>query len=291
MTRLVIVGAGYTGKYLARQAIEKGWEVIGTTRSAETAAELQDMGATPLMLDASEDGIEGLDATLISGAKVVYSVPTLFRSVPPGDAHLDYPRLVLEACENAGAAQFIYLSSTSVYGDHGGSEVDEDSERRPDTPFGIMRRDIEDLTMEWDGDVETQVVRIAGIYGPGRALPDYVASGRYTLVNPDKETNRIHQKDLVAIIMAVLEQEPASGGAYVAADGNPVRVGDLIDYLVERGMEKPRETTLQAYEEKRGPNAAARWLTKTRCNSARTRQELGIEFEYPDVFAFYRDFY
>lgn len=289
MTQLVIVGAGYTGMRLAERAVARGWNVVGTTRSAERAARLEELGADALMLDASEDGADALREVVGPSTNIVYSVPTLFRSVPAGDAHLDFPRSVLEVCEEATAARFIYLSSTSVYGDHDGAKVDEKSERRPNSPFGIMRRDIEDLVLGWSGDLKTNVVRIAGIYGPGRTLVKYVESGRYKVVNRDKITNRIHVDDLVSIVMAVIEKKPPGGRAFLACDGDPVPVGDLVDFLVERGMSEPEETTLDAYREEKGENAAARWRTTTRCTNSRVRDELGVEFEYPDVFTFYRE--
>lgn len=288
MTHLLIIGAGYTGLKLARRALDKGWDVAGTTRSAETASELEEMGAEAILFDAAEDGASALAHEIRPGTKIVYSVPTMFRSVPANEAHLDFPHGVLEIAEEARASQLVYLSSTSVYGDHGGDEVDEESERKPDSPFGVMRRDIEDLVQGWDGELRGNVVRIAGIYGPGRTLVDHVERGRYQVVNRDKVTNRIHIDDLVSVILAVLEAAPESGRAFVAADGNPVRVGDLVDFLVDRGMQEPRETTLEAYREERGPNAAARWRTTTRCKNDRARDELGVEFQHPDVFSYYR---
>lgn len=285
MAHLLIIGAGYTGIRLAERALEANYRVTGTTRSPEKARELQALGAAALILDTEEDGLSALESSIDSSTHVVYSLPTLRKEVD-SDAHLDVPRAALALCTRNNARQFVYLSSTSVYGDHRGARVDEDSARNPESPYGVMRRDIEDAVLGADA-LNTAVVRIAGIYGPGRTLIDYVKKGRYKVVNPDKVTNRIHVDDLVSIILGVLSSQPASS-VFLASDGNPARVGDLVDFLVERGMPEPETTTLEAYARERGPNAAARWKTTTRCDPSRTLEELDVELSYPDVFAFYR---
>jgi nucleoside-diphosphate-sugar epimerase len=219
----------------------------------------------------------------------VYSIPTLFDGWEPaqGDGlprHVQPVARVATTAKSEGCDRFIYLSSTSVYGDHDGEWVDEDSERRPTSPVGKMRRDIEDYVLGLD-DWNANVVRIVGIYGPGRTLDRYVAGGRYKLVDGGhKLSNRIHVDDLAGIVLAVAGRAPTGARAYLAADGHPVRVVDLVDWMVEHlGIERPAEVTLDEYRAERGENAAARWQNTYRARNERVTRELSYALRYPTV--------
>lgn len=297
--RLVIVGAGYTGLRLAERAIDEGMEVVGTTRSDETEAALESLGATVRRWDA-EDGVAALEASVASGSAVVYSVPTLFSDYEgPGEGagegngearHVTPVTDVLALAEGAGAERFIYLSSTSVYGDHEGAWVDEEDACEPTAPIGKMRRDIERAVLGHDGGVTTNVARLVGIYGPGRTLARYIESGRYQIVDRDKPTNRIHVDDIVTSVMAMIERGGEQNRLFNVSDGNPKKVGEVVDWLVrEYGLEAPGETSLEAYAEKRSENAVARWANTYRVDNSRLLEELDVELAYPTVFDGYRE--
>lgn len=286
-SHLSIIGAGYTGLRLAALAVGLGYEVLGTTRSESSRIPLKTVGATALRWDIVED--EGTPPAGLFGpdTAVVYSVPTLFDD-PAEQRHVAPVARALEAARDAGCDRFVYLSSTSVYGDHQGEWIDEESERRPTSPVGIMRRDIEDCVLGFEG-LPTDVVRIVGIYGPGRTLDRYIARGRYKLVGGgEKLTNRIHVDDLTRIILAVIEKGPVEPRAYIAADGNPRRVVELVDWMVENlGIERPDEVSLAEYRSQRGENAAARWENTYLARNTRVIEELSVHLHYPDVICGY----
>ena len=290
--KLLIIGAGYTGIRLAARGMAEGHEVVGTTRSSETLIELDEMGGTGVRFDVlADDPSDVLAEHLGPDTSIVYSVPTLFDD-PQEGRHTEPVEAVLQAAREAGCRRFVYLSSTSVYGDHDGEPVTEDSARRPSSPVGKMRRDIEDVVLGF-GDIDTKVIRIVGIYGPGRTLDRYVSRGRYKLVDGgQKLTNRIHVDDLGRLILAVVTRAPGGARAYVATDGNPVRVVDLVDWMVEHlGIERPEEVSLEAYRRERGENAAARWRNTYLARNDRVVEELGFEFEFPTVIDGYRDIF
>lgn len=293
MRRLMIIGAGYTGLRIARLASESGLEVIATTRSRKQAEALRQVGARILNWDVLEDDPGELADWMGRGTVVVYSIPTLFDGWESAEEgllrHVEPVARVLRKASAEGCDRFIYLSSTSVYGDHGGAWVDEDSDRRPTSPMGKMRRDIEDYVLGVD-DWNTNVVRIVGIYGPERTLDRYIAGGRYKLVDGgEKVSNRVHVEDLARIVLTVAEKAPDGHRAYIASDGHPTRVVDLVDWMVEHlGIERPEEVSLQEYAAQRGENAAARWQNTYRARNRRVVDELGYELRYPMVIDGYR---
>ncbi|MFB6262017.1 MAG: NAD-dependent epimerase/dehydratase family protein, partial [Bradymonadaceae bacterium] len=229
------------------------------------------------------------------GSAVVYSVPTLFREYdearePP--RHVAPVARALEAAADAGAERFVYLSSTSVYGDHDGAWVDEDVEPAPASPMGKMRRDIEEFVLERGPaqGVSANVARLVGIYGPGRTLVDYLRSGRYRLVDGGtKPTNRIHVDDIVRVLRAIVERGPEGARLYNVSDGSPKTAREVVDWAVEHlDVEPPEEISLEAYADQRGPNAVARWANTYRVDNTRMVEELGVAPEYADVFEGYR---
>lgn len=290
--RLAIVGCGYTGIRLAREGSERGWEVTGTTRNAERLDALESMGATGIEWEFGDE-LGPLGAALEAADDVVYSVPSLFGDHEPADEglarHVEPVAEVLERAA-AGGGRFIYLSSTSVYGDHDGGWVDEETATDPSSPNGKMRRDIEEYVLSQSGALDTNVARLVGIYGPGRTMLQYVASGRYKLVDGGtKPTNRIHVDDIVRSVVAMIERAPEGARLYNVSDGNPKSVAEVVDWLVEhQGIERPPEVSLETYREQRGENAAARWENTYRVANDRLVEELDVDLEYPDVFAGYR---
>jgi nucleoside-diphosphate-sugar epimerase len=291
--RILIVGAGYTGLRLAERAVSQGVEVVGTSRTDESLETIDGLGATGVRWEA-DAGADVLSDYMEPGVAVVYSVPTLFggyEAASEGEdaRHVQPVSNVLSAAERAGAGRFVYLSSTSVYGDHEGAWVDETDACRPTAPIGKMRRDIEEAVLEHDGETTTNVGRLVGIYGPGRTLARFIESGRYRVVNRDKPTNRVHVDDIVTAIMAMIGEGGDENRLYNVSDGSPQKVGDVVDWLVERyDLPEPPETTLEAYAEQRSEDAVARWANTYRVSNARLVDELGVELAYEDVYEGYR---
>jgi nucleoside-diphosphate-sugar epimerase len=286
---LAILGAGYTGLRLAEREVEAGTRVWGTTRTPERAERLEALGAEAIEWDLLEDGPGALAGRLDASTTVVYSIPTLRRQLDTGE-HIAPVEGLLEVMAERGIDAWIYLSSISVYGDQGGEWVDEQTPRAPNAPTGRMRRDLEELTESYAGAFPVSVARIAGIYGPGRTIVDYLESGRYRLVGGgEKITNRIHVEDLAATISALARHRHDEPYVVNVADGHPVRVRELVDEVCERlELERPPEESLESYAERRGPSAVARWTNSMRVRNRRMREELGVELRYPDVFSGYR---
>ena len=294
--KIVILGTGYTGKELTRLGRNSGYSIVGTTRSDDTARFLDSQGATAVDWSVDEP-LDDIANHLDPSTTVVYSIPTLFRDYQASDdagpaRHTQPVAEVLEVCRRRNIERFIYLSSTSVYGDHGGSWVDETSPREPTSPVGKMRSDIEDYLLDQSIDFPVNIARLVGIYGPGRTLVNYIQSGRYTLLSDAKQiSNRVHVHDIARAIIAIIERGSQQTRVFNVTDGRPQPTRDLVEFICNQaGIDLPPEETIDDYIERvDNPNAVARRQNTIRVLNDRLREELNFSLVYPDAFSGYED--
>ncbi|XAS68201.1 SDR family oxidoreductase [Micrococcaceae bacterium Sec5.7] len=195
---------------------------------------------------------------------------------------------VLDALERDGALsvrRVLFVSSTAVYGDAGGGWVDESTTAAPGGFSGRILREAEDLLFQRlrGTSVAPVVLRLGGIYGPGRTrLIDQVRGG--TAVIPDsvpdvpRYTNRIHRDDAAAAIVQLCTMAASPSPVYLGVDNDPAELGDVLRFLAsELGLEAPPSGVVPPA---RGGNK--------RCSNALLRGT-GFEFTYPGFREGYRE--
>ena len=219
--RAVILGLGFTGKAIARRLLADGWEVAGTGRSLPRVSGVRGL-------------VFGGEATW-ELRELVGACDLLVASVPPGadgsDPVLDAMPDIGELCGGVVA----YLSATSVYGDRGGDWVFEGEVPRPGTTRGRRRVEAE---LRWlETALPVHVLRLAGIYGPGRSPLGKVERA---VVKPGHVVNRIHVHDIAELVVRMAESpEP---GLYNAADGHPAPPDEVVRFAAELvGAPEPEE--------------------------------------------------
>lgn len=205
-TPLLLIGCGYTLRQLARRS--SGGALIASTRNAETAEELRRLGA-----DVVEDSVQL--ASRAAGAHVVVSLPP--------EAGLD--EAVAEALVENRPARLVYLSSTGVYGGARGA-VDEN------TPVDETHARVHaERLYQGAGAV---VLRIAGIYGPGRGLHERLRTGAFRMPGDGAgRSSRVHVEDLCAAIEVALRSAPP-GEVLNVADDDPAPLREVVAWLCER---------------------------------------------------------
>jgi nucleoside-diphosphate-sugar epimerase len=280
---ILIVGCGYTGLELAQRLTFKGIPVVGSTRSVERASVIRTRGAAVVMMDMSD---------LSPLKKVRGRLKAIVHMAPPikqeDGSYADHTKDLLEWAKNEQLERFIYVSSTSVYGSHGGAMVDEHSPCEPDSPRGAKRLEIEKQVLS--ADLPSLVVRPAGIYGAGRSMLHRLAAGRYRLVGGGHAfTNRIHVKDLAALLEAALVRGE-KGSVYLGCDEHPTTQKELVEALIEEfQIPHPPECTLEEAAIRMPIDVLKMVTGSKRLNSEWTRGSLNVRLRYPDFLSGCRD--
>lgn len=227
MPRVLIAGCGFLGLATARLFHSRGWEVIGLTHSAESAANLAGEPFTVLRADLTSP--DSLSALRLPPFDVVVHCASSGR----GGADR-YRAVYLEGARNLLAAfapaLLLFTSSTSVYAQNDRSEVTESSPAEPARETGRILRETEDLVLAAGGCV----ARLAGIYGPGRSvLLQRFFSGEAVIEGDGSRwVNQIHRDDAAAALIRLAEAR--ARGIYNVADDHPLTHREVYAWLAER---------------------------------------------------------
>lgn len=272
----LIVGCGYTGLRLARR-LQPRWLVSATARSDATAAALAAAGIGVVRGD--------LDATLSPGSlEGAADGAAIAYLAPPPDHGPDDPRLVrfLAALGRAQPSVLLYMSTTGVYGDTRGGTVTEDSPLLPSNDRSRRRVAAEAAAQDWSAGrgVRCVVLRVPGIYGPGRLPLDRLQRGEPALRPEDSGPgNRIHVDDLVTACVAALERPVR--GAFNVTDGNPATTTEFLQRTAAiAGLAPPPLVALADAPGRISAGMLAFLRESRRVDNRRMREELGVELQY-----------
>ena len=267
MSKLFLFGLGFCGRELAKRQRQLGWPVVGTVRPGH-----QQPGQLPFDRD------HPIPADALAG------VTHLVSSVPPdqqGDPVLDWVR------QNGPwpDLQWVgYLSTTGVYGDHGGQWVTEQSELK--TVAGRSFRRVK-AERDWlASGLPVHVFRLAGIYGPGRSALDNVRQGNaHRVIKPGQLFGRIHVED-VAEVLAASMARPNPGAIYNVNDDEPAAPWQVVEYACRLlGVPPPPEIPWEQASDHLSPMALSFYQDNKRVDNRRIKQELGVRLIYPNYRA------
>lgn len=242
--RLVVFGAGYVGGEVARQAVERGLRVTALTRNPAKAAALREAGVETIEADLAGDGWQ---ARIPAGADFVLNSVSSGGGGVAGYEHSYVGGMrAVAAWARAGAGgTLVYTSSTSVYPQDGGVEVDESAPTTPTSERSALLLEAERLagTTDGAGFRRAFVLRLAGIYGPGRHhILDQLRAGEALAGRGTHRLNLTHRDDICAAVWACFAA-PAevAGGIFNVADDQPATKAELAQWVAERlGLPAPR---------------------------------------------------
>ena len=127
-----------------------------------------------------------------------------------------------------------YLSSTSVYGDHKGEWVDENSKLIPNSSKGIIRLDVEKKWKALSKNYPVQIFRLAGIYSKGKNLITKIKKNNLKIIKKkNHKFSRIHLEDISGFLLSSLEKFK-SGEIYNIADDEPVSNDELLNKILNK---------------------------------------------------------
>lgn len=270
-------GLGYSAGLLARRLLAEGWRVAGTSRSEAHCAALRAEAIAAVPFERGRP----IDPGLLQG------VTHLLSSVPPdkdGDPVLDEPFATIAAC---GSLRWVgYLSTTGVYGDYGGTWVDETEPLRPSHDRAWRRVAAEQRWFDLKRlhGLPVHVFRLAGIYGPGRSILDDVRAGSVQrIVKPRQFFGRIHVEDVATVVRASMTRPQAGGAIYNVADDLPAPPQDVAAYACELlGVPPPPGIPFAEAVESMSPMQRTFWSDSKKIRNDKLKTELGVALKYPD---------
>src|SRR5437762_10069300 len=188
MPSVLIAGCGFVGSAAAKLFGEEHWEVIGWTRSEQSAERPGYITISLCAVDITD--LETVRRNSFAADVVVHCASSGADSY----SHVDWDGAAnLAAC--FPGARIIFTGSASVYPQYDGSFVTEESAAEPDSENAQMLGQAEKIVLANDGIV----LRVAGIYGPGRSfLLRSVMNG--TAVSSDRFVNQVHRDDVASTI-------------------------------------------------------------------------------------------
>lgn len=280
MTEIYIVGCGDIGQRVAAALwLKRSARVSALARGDERAAEYARAGIAVVRGDLDQPVTLSAPPT---GAVIYYFAP------PPTQGATD-PRiqnfLVAIDVKNL-PARIIYISTSGVYGDVRGAWVTEESPTHPTTDRSRRRLDAEQKLLSWAAThrVPVVILRVPGIYGPGRLPIDVVKSGRPILREAESMyTNRIHADDL-ADIAVVAGQADSPPGVYNVSDGQPGTMAQYFKAVADLiGVPRPPEVSLDEAQRILSAEMMSYLTESRRVDNSKLLRELKITLHYPNL--------
>ena len=281
MPTLFCFGLGYCAAHYVAEFGARFDRIAGTVRTREKAAAIA----------ASRFGGHAVEAFVFDGheaapeiAAALMDADAVLVSVPPhenGD-----PALTQCAEAIAGAPHLrsaVYLSTVGVYGDHGGSWVDETT---PPSPISDRSRARLEAEQAWAAlgqraGKAVAILRLAGIYGPGQNALTQVARGTARRIDrPGQVFNRIHVGDIAQAIDAAFARQAA--GIFNVTDDKPTPQGEPIAFAADLlGRVPPPEIPYTEAAKTMSPMARSFYGESKRVRNDKIKRELGVRLRYP----------
>jgi nucleoside-diphosphate-sugar epimerase len=271
MPPLACLGLGYCAAHYVATFGKRFDRVIGTTRRSREAPDRVELiafdGATAS--SALVARIEDSDALLISA--------------PPGEAGDPVLACLADPIARGRTRNIVYLSTIGVYGDSGGAWVDEETPPKAGAQRSRARLAAEDAwrRLGAENGKAVAILRLAGIYGPGRnALVTLAEGTARRIAKPGQVFNRIHVTDIARAIDACFAQ--GASGVFNLADDEPAPPQDVIAFAAElMGKPPPPEIPFDEARATMSAMAQSFYTQNRRVRNDKVKQTLGVRLAYP----------
>ncbi len=279
---VLIIGCGDIGTRVAAGCVARGDSVSALVRSAAPIPVLEAAGVVTVSGDLD-------DAPSLAGLPAQRALLYYFTPPPePGNTDPRMGRLLHAVTQSALPHKIVYISTSGVYGDHQGGWVDEDTPPNPQTARARARLDAESQLLGWGRThaVPVVILRVGGIYGPGRLPVERLRRGEPVLRREDAPfTNRIHADDLAQVCLAAAEHGGA-GRIYNVCDGEHSTMTDYFNAVADwLGLVRPPQITLAEAQQVLSPALLSYLNESRRMDNRRMREELGVVLRYPNLAA------
>jgi nucleoside-diphosphate-sugar epimerase len=280
MESVLIAGCGHVGRRVAILLHAGGRRVTGLVRSPASAGQLRVLGIDALCLDLDEGGLP-VPRPGEFGA-LCYLAP------PPSNGVEDTRmRRFLDLLDKASLPRrIVYISTSAVYGDCCGDWITEEQPVQPATDRGLRRLDAERQLQAWAArhGVEWVILRVPGIYGPGKLPLERLRRGLPVLREVDAPyTNRIHSDDLAAICVAALDSVHHNT-VYNVSDGHPSTMTDyFFRVAAAAGLPRPPVVAREEAQQVLSAGMLSFLQDSRRMSNQKLLRDLGVTLKYPDL--------
>jgi nucleoside-diphosphate-sugar epimerase len=267
----MIVGCGDVGLRIVAR-VHRRFRLLALTSSPERVAALRAAGVVPI--------VGNLDDRA-SLRRLRSLAPWLIHLAPPPNSGRTDPRTRHLLAALAGTAgKLVYISTTGVYGDHGGAWIDETARLAPANERALRRIDAENAMR----DAGARVLRVPGIYAHDRLPLDRLRAGTPALADEDDvHTNHIHADDLARISLAALFRG-APARVYNAVDDSQLKMGEYFDLVADHfGLPRPPRLPREQLKAAVSPMMYSFMTESRRLRNRRLRGELTVRLLYPTV--------
>jgi nucleoside-diphosphate-sugar epimerase len=264
VAKLLVFGAGYSGLAIARAAAAAGFAVQVTSRGTPNAP-----GLAIIPFDDAGDAIADATHVVSTAAPTEAGDPVLARWGA--------------ALRQAPIAWFGYLSTTGVYGDRQGLWVDEDTPVKPSADRACRRVAAEQEWIACAAGRPLDLIRLAGIYGPGRSALDDVRSGRARrVIKPGHAFGRIHRDDIAAGTLAAMTHPPSGTRVLNFSDDEPAEsAAVLTEAAALLGVPAPPAVQFAEAWETMSPMGRSFWAENRKVANTKTKAALGCGWLFP----------
>lgn len=268
--RLLIVGCGDIGLRIVAR-VHRRFRVFALTSSPARVPALRAAGTVPIVGNLDEP------STL---SRLHALAPRLIHLAPPPNTGPGDPRTRRLLAALGRPKRAVYISTSGVYGDHGGAWVDETTPITPANDRALRRVAAEQL-MRAAG---AAVLRVPGIYAHDRLPLERLRNGAPALAaDDDVFTNHIHADDLARIALAALYRS-RHGRVYNAVDDSHLKMGEYFDQVADAfGLPRPPRLPRVQLKAAVSPMMYSFMAESRRLRGERMRRELKVKLRWPTV--------
>jgi dTDP-4-dehydrorhamnose reductase len=273
--KLFAFGLGYCARFFIARSGNSFDAIAGTMREAAKAAELASSNVEIFTFGAGQED-SGLEER-------VEAADIILVSIPPGtSADPVLERFGHRIATLPRQQTIVYLSTVGVYGDRRGDWVDETMKPTPSSERSLTRLQAEKswAAIGTEHRKKVYILRLAGIYGPGRnALYSLKTGTARRVVKRGHVSNRIHVEDISRAIDAAIAHK-GQGGIFNVSDDAPAPPQDVIMYAAMlMGIEPPPEQELEAAD--LTPLARSFYAENKRVSNRKIKDEFGMRLAFP----------
>ncbi|QDF67447.1 SDR family oxidoreductase [Shewanella sp. SNU WT4] len=266
--KVAIIACGWFGLPLAQALTQQGWQVSGTRRSEQGAAQLQELGIAGFVLDLAQT-----ESLVVANKQGLLDADTIIINIPPGlrggqssEDYLAQLRSLRQAIIHSGNKRVIFISTTGVYPD---ADVDETS-----APSIEARAQVFVAAEQLFSDFPNAcTVRFAGLVGPKRH-PGRFFAGKTAVADGHLAVNLVHLDDCIAGVICLLKT-PHCSGIYNLCAPEHLNKQTFYQYAAKHlGLTPPEFSTFSAAS-----------IKSKRVSGDKICQQLGFRYQHPELRA------